>query len=193
MNHHNKKETLPVISSKDIFIGDPSSPVKIVMFGDYECMECAAAYDVIKEILHFYKDLVTFSYRHFPLTLIHQKAHKAAEAAIGAAQEGKFWEMHEYLFTQRHNLGTISLNSYAREIGVKDKKFLDHLINSDYGWNVQDDLREGLQLGVTGIPAFFINGVLFEEKPILKNFAKYLEKMIADTISLKKGDEGKRA
>jgi protein-disulfide isomerase len=169
-----QKEVVPVIPSKEIVTGNPSAGIQIVMFGDYESDACAKANDVIAELLEEYDGKVNFVFRHFPLTRLHQKAHKAAEASIGASQEGKFWEMHQYLYGHRKSLGMISLKSYAREVGVTDKKFLDHLMNSYYGWFVQDDLKEGLNLGVTDIPAFFINGKRFEKEPNLKNFRAYL-------------------
>ncbi len=187
-----QKEITPVIPSKDIVIGDPLAPVRIVMFGDYESEACARANDAIVHLLAEFEGKVNFVFRHFPLTRLHQKAHKAAEAAIGAAQEGKFWEMHQHLFRHRQSLGVISLKSYAREVGVQDKKFLDRLINSDYGWYVQDDLREGLSLGVTDIPAFFINGVRFEKEPSLKNFRLYINDLLTQFVPLK-GRERKRA
>ena len=158
-----QKEVVPVIPSKEIVIGDASAKVNIVMFGDYESEACGRASNVIDELLKDYEGKINFVFRHFPLTKVHQKAHKAAEAAIGAAQEGKFWEMHQYIFKHRNNLGVISLKSYAREVGVKDKKFLDNLMNSYYGWFVQDDLREGIEMGVTDIPCLFINGVLLDK------------------------------
>jgi protein-disulfide isomerase len=98
---------------------------------------------------------VNFVFRHFPLTHIHQRAHKAAEAAIAAGQEGKFWEMHQQLLENPHALGVISLKSHSREAGVVNKKFLEQLMNGDFGWYVQDDIREGLELGVREIPALF--------------------------------------
>lgn len=176
----NNKEIVPVIPSKEIIVGDASARIQLVMFGDYESAACAKATEVVKELLEKYDGSINFIFRHFPLTRIHQKAHKAAEAAIGAAQEGKFWEMHQYLFDHRSNLGVISLKSYAREVGVKDKKFLEHLINSDYGWFVQDDLKEGLKLGVTDIPAVFINGLRFEKEPSLKNLQAYIDNLLKE-------------
>jgi protein-disulfide isomerase len=156
-----KKDDVPVIPSKDIILGSKQAPVKLLLFGDYESNETAHANKVILDLFSDYEDSVSYSFRHFPMTRIHQKAHKAAEAAIGAAQEGKFWEMHSLLFANKLHLGQISLKSYAREAGVLDKKFLDHLINSDWGLFVQDDLREGLDRGVKEIPALFINGERF--------------------------------
>ena len=64
-----------------------------------------------------------------------------------------------------HQLGITSLKAHAREAGVVNKRFLEQLMNSDFGWNVQDDLREGLTLGVREVPLLFINGK-FIEKPL---------------------------
>jgi protein-disulfide isomerase len=181
----NVKDIVPIIPPKDIIVGEVAAPVKLVLFGDYESEACAKANEAVKELLDSYTGKVNFNFRHFPLTRLHQKAHKASEAAIGAGQEGKFWEMHNYLFSHRKNLGLISLKSYAREVGVTDKKFLDHLINSDWGWNVQDDLKEGIRLGVATIPTFFINGVRFEKEPTLKNLKTYIDELLKELASKK--------
>ena len=170
-----KKEEVPVIPPREIVVGNAEAPVRLVMFGDYESEACKSLNDVIKELLELYPDKMAFTFRHFPLTRIHQKAHKAAEAAIGAAQEGKFWEMHQILYEHPHNLGMISLKSYAREAGVVDKKFLDNLINSHYGWFVQDDLKEGLNRGVKDIPALFINDVPYTGSLTLKALRKEID------------------
>ena len=177
------KEIVPVIPSKDIIVGDPEAPVTITMFGDYESDATAKANLVIKELLDEYQGRINLNFRHFPLTRIHQRAHKAAEAAIGAGQEGKFWEMHQLLFAHKQSLGMISLKTYAREAGVLDKKFLEHLMNSYYGWFVQDDLKEGLKRGVVDIPAFFINDERFEKEPTLKNLRAHLETILKKTPS----------
>jgi protein-disulfide isomerase len=66
--------------------------------------------------------------------------------------------MHQQLMDHPHQLGVISLKLHAREAGVVNKRFLEQLINSDFGWYVQDDIRAGIALGVQDIPALFING-----------------------------------
>ncbi|HEX3934608.1 MAG TPA: thioredoxin domain-containing protein, partial [Puia sp.] len=95
-----------------------------------------------------------------------------------AAQEGKFWEMHSMLFAHRRRLGAISLREYAKDVGVVNKKFLDNLVNSTYGWQVRSDLLEGLNKGVRDVPAFFINGVLFTGKPTFENLKKGVEEAL---------------
>jgi protein-disulfide isomerase len=169
-----RKEEIPVIPPKDIIIGDPLAPVTIIEFIDYESEKCAQVHDMVKEIMQIYKGKINFNFRHFPMVSIHQRAHKAAEAAIGAAQEGMFLEMHEILLKNRRHLGTITLKSYAKEIGITNKAFLNNLINSKYGWYVQDDLKYGIDLGVNEAPAFFINGEKLEGNITVKSLREFI-------------------
>jgi protein-disulfide isomerase len=171
-------EIVEVIPSKKIIVGEKNAPITIMQFGDYESEACAKAQIVIRELLEMYPKEVNFIFRHFPLLKIHQKAHKAAEASLSAAQEGKFWEMHNELFNNRHSLGVISLKGHARDVGVKSKKFLEDLINGYFGIYVQDDLKEGIKLGITDIPAFFINGKRFEKEPTLANMSAHIQSLL---------------
>ena len=170
----NRKED-KTIESKDVFVGNPKAPVTIMEFIDYESEQCAKVHVVVKEILHRYDTKVKFNFRHFPLMRQHQKALKAAEAAVGAAQEGKFFEMHEMLFSNRKNLGLISLKSYAKEIGIVNPSFLNNLINGKYGLFVQDDLKYGIELGVKEVPTFFINGIKVEGELSLEILTEKIE------------------
>lgn len=172
---NNKPKVIEIISPKDIWQGPADAPVKLVEFGDYESEACAKAHQVVKKLLHAYGNQIRFNFRHFPLTQIHQRAQKAAEAAVGAGQAGKFWEMHEILFHNRKNLGSVSLKEYSRDAGVNDKHFLSRLIDSFYGWTVRADLLEGLALGVRDVPAFFINDVPYTGKPTSDGLSKAIE------------------
>src|SRR6185437_11811590 len=171
-----KKELVEIIPTKDVFVGDPKAPVTLMEYGDYESEACAKVNEVVAKLLEQYGGKLRFNFRHFPLTKIHQHAMKAAEASLGAAQEGKFWEMHTMLF--QHRLGAISLREYAKDVGVVNKKFLDNLVNSTYGWQVRSDLLEGLNKGVRDVPAFFINGVPFTGKPTFENLKKEIEEAL---------------
>ena len=155
-----KSETL--IESKDIIIGNPAAQVTIMAFIDYESRKSAEANELLKKIMADFAGKVKLNFRHFPLMHIHQKALKAAEAAVAAAQEGKFLEMHEMLFANQKHLGIISLKSYAKEVGITNKSFLNNLVNGKYGVYVQDDLKYGIRLGVKEVPVLFINGKKLE-------------------------------
>ena len=153
-----KKDVVEIIEPKDVFVGNPKALVTLEEFGEYESETCAKANEIVKKLLIDYDGIIRFNFRHFPLTNVHQRSLKAGEAAVATAQDGKFWEMHNILFANRKNLGTTSLKLHSKEAGVMNKKFLDDLVNATYGWQVQGDLREGLNRGVKDVPTFFVNG-----------------------------------
>ncbi|MEP6677365.1 MAG: thioredoxin domain-containing protein [Ferruginibacter sp.] len=172
------KEVVEIIPPKDVFVGDKNAAVTLMEFGEYENDECLKANVVVNQLLEEYEGKIRFNFRHFPLTRIHQRSMKAGEAAIGAAQEGKFWEMHNILFQNKRNLGTTSLKLHSKEAGVKNKKFLDELVNSTYGWHVMDDLATGKGMGVTDVPAFFVNGEQVTGKPTFENLRKAIDEAL---------------
>jgi protein-disulfide isomerase len=170
-----KKDDVIIIEPKEMFVGNIDAAVTLMEFGEYESEECAKVNEIVKQLLEEYEGKIRFQFRHFPLTLIHQRSLKASESAVAAGQEGKFWEMHNVLFSNRRNLGTTSLKLHSKEAGVHNKKFLDELVNGVYGWQVQDDLKEGINRGVKEIPAFFINDVPFTLKPTFANLSAALD------------------
>lgn len=170
-----KKDDIIIIEPREIFVGKKDALVTLMEFGEYESEECAKANEIVKQLLEEYEGKIRFQFRHFPLTLIHQRSLKASESAVAAGQEGKFWEMHNVLFANRRNLGTTSLKLHSKEAGIKNKKFLDDLVNGVYGWQVQDDLKEGINRGVKEIPAFFINDVPLGLKPTYANLCAAIE------------------
>src|SRR4029450_4934861 len=106
-----------IIEPRDVFVGDEDALVTLMEFGDYESEACAKANEVVKQLLEEYEGKIRFNFRHFPLTLIHQRSMKASEAAVAAGQEGKFWEMHNVLFNNKRQLGTTSLKLHSKEAG----------------------------------------------------------------------------
>jgi len=170
-----KKDDIIIIEPREMFVGNKDASVTLMEFGEYESEECAKVNEIVKQLLEEYEGKIRFQFRHFPLTLIHQRSLKASESAVAAGQEGKFWEMHNVLFANRRNLGTTSLKLHSKEAGIKNKKFLDDLVNGVYGWQVQDDLKEGINRGVKEIPAFFINDVPFTLKPTFANLSAALD------------------
>jgi len=186
-----KKEPEIIIPPKDIFVGDEDAPVTLMEFGDYESEACAKANEVVKQLLEEYDGKIRFNYRHFPLTKIHQRSLKAGEAAVAAAQDGKFWEMHNILFKNRRQLGTVSLKLYSKEAGISKKTFLEDLVNGKYGWQVQDDLKEGLDRGVKDVPTFFVNDEQLTAKPTFENLSKMIDSALKK--ARRKTSEKKRA
>lgn len=176
-----KKDVVEIIDPKKVFVGKSDAPITIMEFGEYENEDCAKANEVVKQVLQDYDGKVRFNFRHFPLTRIHQRSMKAAEAAVAAVQEGKFWEMHNEMFNNRRNLGTISLKLHSKEVGISNKNFLNDLVNGTYGWHVQDDLKEGIDRGVKELPAFFINDEPLQGKPTYANISAAIEAALKKT------------
>lgn len=157
-----------VLQSSNGSIGDRTtgkSGAKVIVFeyADYQCPGCGAAYPTIKSIQETYKDKVTFVFRNFPLTSIHPNALAAASVAEAAGQQGKFWEMHDLLFTQRSawvNLtadqrGSVFL-SYAQQLGLDTAKFTSDQSSKLVSEKINLDRALGGKMGVSSTPSFFI-------------------------------------
>jgi protein-disulfide isomerase len=172
------KNIKEIIEPEDIFIGNSKAPVIIKFYVDYESLPCVHANEVIKQVLENNAALVRLNIRHFPLTNKHQKAMKAAEAAVAASQEGKLWEMHNLLFEHRKSLGLISIKRYAKDAGVTNKRFFDELVNGRYAWAVRGDLMNAVQKGIRNVPAILVNDHLFEEEISVENLQRFIDDVI---------------
>jgi protein-disulfide isomerase len=167
-----------VIQTRDVLIGNAAAAVTLVSYIDYESAACAHLNQVLNELLKIFEGKIRLNFRHFPMAAKHQKAMKAAEAVVAAAQENLFWPMHNLLFENRKKLGTISLQQYAKEAGIKNKRFLDQLVNGIYAWQVRDDLLEALDAGVRSAPVVFINGERIEELSI-ESLSNRIEQLLS--------------
>jgi protein-disulfide isomerase len=132
--------------------------VTIVEFADFQCPFCTRARETLDQVLKVYDGKVRVVYRQFPLPF-HPLAEKAAEAGLCAADQGKFWELHDRLFSSGAKLDVADLKAAARELGVDGAKFDVCLDAGGKRAAVEDDLRAGRAAGVQGTPALFVNGV----------------------------------
>jgi protein-disulfide isomerase len=138
--------------------GPPSAPVTIVEFSDFQCPFCGREIPVIEKLMKEYEGKVRLVFRHYPLDF-HPFAEKAAEAAVCAADQGKFWEMHDKMFSNQQKLAVDDLKGYAKTIGLDPAKFDRCLDSGEKKAQVEEDQKAGTQAGVNGTPAFFVNGI----------------------------------
>ena len=143
------------ISGDDHSIGPENATVTLVEYSDFECSFCSRHYTTIKNIEEKYSDSVRIIYRHFPLSF-HEQARPAALASECAAEQGKFWEMHDKIFENQSSLTSDVYSEYAQEIGLESGKFKDCYESEKYDQNITDDMSSGIQSGVKGTPATFI-------------------------------------
>jgi len=116
--------------------------------------------------------------RDFPLN-VHPEAQKAAEAAGCAEEQGKFWEMHDKLFSNQQDLSVANEKTWAQEIGLDTKKFGECLDSGKRAAEVQKDIQDGQAYGVSGTPAFFINGVPLVGAQPFAAFQQVIEQELA--------------
>ena len=142
-----------------LFRGNPDAPVTLVAYSDFQCPYCARAVPIVHELLGRYPDDVRFVFKQFPLTTIHRHALAAAQASLAAGRQGRFWEMHDLLFQSSSALDDDSLREYARRLGLDGSRFERDRNDPSIREQVVRDVQEAQTLGVSGTPAFYMNGV----------------------------------
>jgi Na+/H+ antiporter NhaA len=143
---------------RDHIRGRPDAPVTLLEYGDFECPYCGDAAPVIDRLLDKLSDEVRYVFRHLPLADVHPSAQVAAEAAEAAAEQGKFWEMHDRLLTHQQALAPADMFRYASDLGLDLERFEDDLRRRRHAPRVAEDVRSADASGVSGTPTFFVNG-----------------------------------
>lgn len=158
------------IGPDDHVRGPQDAPVTLVEYGDFECPYCGVAYPAIRALETRYPEQLRVVFRSFPLEQ-HPHAQAAAEAAEFAADGGKFWEMHDVLYEHQRALDERHLLGYARDLGLDAHALATALRERTYAAIVAEQKEGGEESGIPGTPAFFLNGILFEEEPTEQNLA----------------------
>jgi protein-disulfide isomerase len=141
------------------WLGAKSAPVLLVEFADYECPYCQRVAPDIQKLVDEFGAKIAFAYKDFPLPM-HPRAEKAAEAARCAGKQGKFWQFHDQLFRSKE-LNVDQLKAQARVLGLDSSGFDKCLDSGEESAVVAQDRAEGVGLGLSGTPSFFINGHYF--------------------------------
>lgn len=148
---------LTVGTGDDPAVGPADAPVTIIEFSDFQCPYCKKSVSNLKELRDIYGERIRHVYRDYPGPT-HPHAQTAAEAARCAGEQGKFWEYHDLLF-ERQSPGTgWDFSGLAQELSLQHDAFLQCLQTGRYRQDVLKDLRDGMALGITSTPTFFING-----------------------------------
>jgi protein-disulfide isomerase len=151
----------PVSLTGAIFDGDERAPVVLLQFSEFQCPYCAAfAQQTLPTLRERYIQTgqVRMAFRHFPLETIHAEAMKAAEGTACAVAAGKFWLLHDTLFSRRGALRVEDLGQIARRVGLDGPAF-DACLDGRMTAQVREDIGAGLELGVSSTPSFFLGRV----------------------------------
>jgi protein-disulfide isomerase len=158
--------------------GPANAPVEIIEFSDFQCPFCLNAFPTVKQILATYGDRVRVVYRHYPLAN-HPRARPAAEAAQCADEQGKFWPYHDRLFGDQSRLSDADLKQHAAELGLDAAQFNACYESKKYGADVDADIEAGNDAGVSGTPAFYINGRMLSGAQPFEAFRRIIDEELA--------------
>jgi protein-disulfide isomerase len=170
--------------------GPEGAPVTVVEFSDFQCPFCARVNPTLAKLQEAYAGKVRVVFRDLPLLNIHKNAGHAAEAAHCANDQGKFWEMHDRLFANQQKLAPAELKEHAVALGLDATAFNQCLDSGKYTAEWRRDSQEASRLGLSGTPAFFINGRLLSGAQPYDAFAQIIDEELALAEAKKTGASG---
>ena len=141
-------------------MGDPSAPVVIVEFADFECPFCNMARVIVKEVMKAHEGKVVVYFKQFPLGS-HQHAFSASCAVLAAQKQGKFWPMYDLVFDNQATLSEDKIRNLAQALGLNMDQFLKDWKAAETVARVEKEKKEGVEVQVDSTPTFFINGRKF--------------------------------
>ena len=177
-------EPVEVSLDNDSMKGDKNAPVTIVEFSDFECPFCARFYnDTLPDILSEYVDKgkVRFVYRDFPLSF-HRNAKAASMAAECMKDQGGdkfYYAMHDKLYENQTSFSTENFKAWAVELGANASEFNGCLDSEKFADEIDNDFKEGQSYGVSGTPAFFINGRMISGAQPFSVFKNIIDEELA--------------
>jgi protein-disulfide isomerase len=185
-------------------LGPDDALVTIIQYSDFQCPYCSKAAGPLVAEVERAGD-VRLIFKHYPLPM-HPKALPAAYAAWAAHQQGKFWEMHDFLYEKKGDLR--ELPAKIEQLGIDKEKFTTDLESQAAKDSVDDDHLSGGRVGIGSTPSFLVNGhnyagsrdrdfwrdVIAAERTIAKELVatgvareKVYEKLMADALTSRGG------
>ncbi|MCR4280473.1 MAG: DsbA family protein [Candidatus Komeilibacteria bacterium] len=149
---------LQPVTDEDWIKGDQKAPVTVVEFSDTECPFCQRFHDTMNQLLVDYDGKVNWVYRHFPLTSLHPKAPKEAEALECAGDQGgneKFWAYTDLLYQttpSNNGLDAAQLPVMAQQVGLDVEEFNDCLSSGKFAAKVSNHTQQAIDAGGRGTP-----------------------------------------
>ncbi len=162
-------------------IGNTSSKVKLVEYGDYQCPYCGQFYPIVKQVQQKYNDQIAFQFRNLPLNQRHKNAFAAARAAEAAGIQGKYWEMHDALYQNQQTWGEADgaqsiFEQYAQQLGLNVTKFKSDSASNAVNGTINADIQAFLKTGnVESTPTFLLDDKKITPGYSVDQFSKYID------------------
>ena len=194
-----KNKTTTTGKPTDHVIGLGKDGISLVEYGDYQCPYCGQYYSTVQQIQQIYNTQMTYQFVNFPLTSIHPNAFAGARAAEAAGLMGKYWQMHDLLYTQNQEyynsngayagwIGTTNplpvFDQDAKSLGLNVSKFNQYYASDQVNNMIIADENKGNALNINGTPTFFLDG----KEVQLADSVSAFEKVINAAIAAKTGN-----
>jgi protein-disulfide isomerase len=137
--------------------GNEKAKLAVVEFSDFQCPFCRRVGPTLEQIQREYGDDVRIVFKHLPLPM-HSNAPAAHAAAEAAHLQGKFWQMHDLIFSDQQGMSPDRYKEYARQLGLDMARFERDVASDEVKQRIAADSAEAARLGVSGTPAFYVNG-----------------------------------
>jgi len=138
--------------------GNKNGIIEILEFVDFQCPYCMNASYIVNHLLDYFDGKIKFGIKHFPQTEFYEKTFIASSAAEAAANQNKFWEMHDQLFHYQKGIDVYKIYHIAEELMLDPDLFHEDFNHQKTKDTILQDFELGKSIGVTGTPTFFING-----------------------------------
>jgi Na+:H+ antiporter, NhaA family len=148
----------PELEASDHLRGELGRPLRLTMFGDFQCPYCLGAQSVLRRVHERLGDRLVFGFRHLPIPERHPLAPLAAEASEAAAAQGHFWEYHDALFAAQPKLSRETMLEVGRELGLDAERMAVEIDSGEHRPRIERDIASAKASGATGTPTFFVNG-----------------------------------
>lgn len=137
--------------------GNPAGRITLVEFADYECPHCKRLQPVLRQILDEFHNDVKLYFKHYPLPQ-HTNARLAAEAAVAAQKQGKFWPFQDKLWDKQDELTPAAIEKIAKDTGLDVTKFRQDMDSQPVKAKVMKDRADGAAAGIQATPTLYIDG-----------------------------------
>ncbi|MDO8584053.1 MAG: DsbA family protein [bacterium] len=159
-NKHVSASDLLALTNKGApTLGKKNAPLSVVEFVDFDCPYTRKSAPSVRSVMQKYADRVSFQVRDFPVTDVHPRALEKALAARCAHSQGRYWSYHDVLFANQDKDTDADLEAFASQAGLDVAAFRTCYASQSGKTSIQQDLKDGLQVGVEGTPTFFFNGI----------------------------------
>jgi protein-disulfide isomerase len=151
------------VSHDDWVKGNRDAKIVLIEYSDFQCPACGFYFPILKKLSEEFGENIAIVYRHFPLFSIHPNAKFAAYAAEAAGKQGKFWEMHDLIFSNqsewsdKKNVDEIFVR-YAQILNLNIDQFKKDFSSKEIKQKIENSYKNALKLGLDSTPTFFLNG-----------------------------------